>query len=232
MPARLVTAPSVEPVTLAQAKKHLRLETALDDDDVLTLVTAARQYLEQICWRGFMLQTWEITLAGFRGKDRLDLTPEWQPPAAYQTPLAPTSWLAGARGYRFQPFLELDRGHLADTPNVSVQYYDANNALQTLDPSVYFTTGQQDDTRYGRLWLNEVGGKSWPNTAARPDAVKVTATYGWATVAKVPEPLKHAIKLLISQMYEHRTPQVTGTIVATMEHSLDALMGPYRFNGF
>jgi hypothetical protein len=229
MPARLITAPVVEPVSLPEAKKHLRLENSIDDDYVTGLIVMARQYLEHICWRSFMLQTWEISLPGFRGDDRLELTPEWQP-SPYASGFAPTSWLIGSRGYKFRPFLELDRGHLADTPNVAVTYYDADNVLQTLPSSHYYVTGVSDETRCGRLWLNEPGGFFWPNVAVRPDAVRVTATYGYLNTTKVPEPIKHAIKLMVSQMYEQRTPQVTGTIVANIDFTIDALIAPYRFN--
>lgn len=227
MPARLVTPPSTEPITLLEAKKHLRLEHSLDDEYVTGLILVARQFIERICWRALIQQTWEITLPSFRGADRYELTPEWQPSSPSQFD---NSWLIGARGYRFRPYLELDRGHLADTPNVVVTYYDDTNTLVTLSPSTYLVTGALDDTRFGRLWLNEVGGYSWPSTASRPDAVRVSAAYGYANADKIPEPIKHAIKLLVSQLYEHRTPQVTGTIVASIDFTIDSLIAPYRFN--
>jgi uncharacterized phiE125 gp8 family phage protein len=52
MPVRLVTGPAEEPVTLTQAKSHLRLDTSLDDAYVASLIVAARQYIERVCWRG------------------------------------------------------------------------------------------------------------------------------------------------------------------------------------
>lgn len=227
MPARLVTPPSVEPITLLEAKKHLRLEHSLDDEFVTGLIAVARQFVERVCWRALLLQTWEISLPSFRGADRYELTPEWQPSPPSQFD---NSWLIGSRGYRFRPYLELDRGHLADTPNVVVTYYDDTNTLVTLPPATYLVTGALDDTRFGRLWLNEVGGHSWPSTASRPDAVRVSAAYGYANADKIPEPIKHAIKLLVSQLYEHRTPQITGTIVASIDFTIDSLIAPYRFN--
>lgn len=62
MPTRLITAPASEPVTLREAKDHLRLETDLDNDQVTAMIVAARQYLEEVCWRRFVTQTWELVL--------------------------------------------------------------------------------------------------------------------------------------------------------------------------
>lgn len=62
---RVVTPPAAEPVTLAEAKVHLRLEQAEDDVYVSALVQAARQYIEEVCWRGVVAQTWEAVLGRF-----------------------------------------------------------------------------------------------------------------------------------------------------------------------
>lgn len=65
MPLRLVTAPATEPVTLAEAKGHLRYEDSADDSYITALVSAARQHAEELCWRGFITQTWELVLPCF-----------------------------------------------------------------------------------------------------------------------------------------------------------------------
>ncbi len=56
----LVTGPTSEPLTLADAKTHLRVD--IDDDDALieALVVAAREYVERICRPQLALisQTW------------------------------------------------------------------------------------------------------------------------------------------------------------------------------
>lgn len=73
MISRLVTAPAAEPVTTAEAKTHLRLEHALDDTYVGTLITAARQWAERHCWCGFVTQTWEVVLSEFPCEDEIEL---------------------------------------------------------------------------------------------------------------------------------------------------------------
>jgi uncharacterized phiE125 gp8 family phage protein len=59
---KLATAPTVEPLTLADAKGHLRLDSDADDALVATLITAARQMCEQQTWRALVTQTWDLLL--------------------------------------------------------------------------------------------------------------------------------------------------------------------------
>jgi uncharacterized phiE125 gp8 family phage protein len=65
MIARLVTPPASEPVTLAEAKDHLRLEGADDDTYVSALILTTRQHVEKVCWRGLVTQTREVVLDRF-----------------------------------------------------------------------------------------------------------------------------------------------------------------------
>lgn len=61
----LVTAPTVEPVSLAEAKDHLRVDG--DDEDTLieALVGAARAWVEETYGRALTTQTWDLALNGF-----------------------------------------------------------------------------------------------------------------------------------------------------------------------
>lgn len=67
MPAKLITAPASEPVTLAEAKLHLRVDLAstVEDELIGALIVAARQGAEQMTGRALMLQTWELALDAF-----------------------------------------------------------------------------------------------------------------------------------------------------------------------
>lgn len=59
---KLITAPASEPLTLVEAKLHLRVDVADDDTLIAALITAARQYCEGVLWRALMPQTWELYL--------------------------------------------------------------------------------------------------------------------------------------------------------------------------
>lgn len=62
MSLALTTAPNGEPVTLAEAKAYLRLDT--DDEDALitSLITAARSRAEWFTNRAFLTQSWTLWL--------------------------------------------------------------------------------------------------------------------------------------------------------------------------
>lgn len=72
---QLVTAPASEPITLSEAKAHLRIEHSEDDDLVTALIVAAREHLENQIARRLVTQTWSITYPEFADVMRLPETP-------------------------------------------------------------------------------------------------------------------------------------------------------------
>jgi uncharacterized phiE125 gp8 family phage protein len=65
MPAKLITPPLADPVTLADAKAHLYVSHADDDDIIKAYVAAAREDAEHRLGRALVRQTWELVLDGF-----------------------------------------------------------------------------------------------------------------------------------------------------------------------
>ncbi len=59
------TSPAVEPVTLAEAKAHLRVDTATDDSYIATLITAAREWVEEYLDRALVHQQYVMRLDSF-----------------------------------------------------------------------------------------------------------------------------------------------------------------------
>lgn len=68
----LFTAPSVEPVTLAEAKLHCKVDAADDDSLITSLITAVRLQAEHLTGRALVTQTWDVTLDAFPA-DSLEL---------------------------------------------------------------------------------------------------------------------------------------------------------------
>jgi uncharacterized phiE125 gp8 family phage protein len=73
MPTRIVAAPLEEPVSLAQAKAHLRVTVADEDAQVLAAIFAAREHAETFTGRAFVTQTWELLLDAFPAGREIEL---------------------------------------------------------------------------------------------------------------------------------------------------------------
>mgnify|MGYP005816237927 CR=1 FL=1 len=65
----LTTGPTTEPVTLEEAKQHLRLEVSDDDDYVTGLIVAARLLVERMQKRALYTQTYTLKLDDFPGDE-------------------------------------------------------------------------------------------------------------------------------------------------------------------
>ena len=56
----VITAPTAEPITLAEAKLHLRVNNSVEDALITALITASRQFVEGYTWRPLMTQTVDV----------------------------------------------------------------------------------------------------------------------------------------------------------------------------
>jgi len=61
----LKTPPALEPITLAEAKAHLRVDASDEDNYIAALIQAARATIEAWEWRSHITQTWELRLDAF-----------------------------------------------------------------------------------------------------------------------------------------------------------------------
>jgi len=59
MNATIVTAPALEPVTLAEAKDYLRVDSSDEDALIQALIKAAREWVEHYTGRALISQTWD-----------------------------------------------------------------------------------------------------------------------------------------------------------------------------
>jgi uncharacterized phiE125 gp8 family phage protein len=69
MTLRLITAPSTEPVTLAEVKANARVDGTEFDSMITLLIQMAREYAESETGRAFITQTWELVIDAFPEKE-------------------------------------------------------------------------------------------------------------------------------------------------------------------
>lgn len=79
MALKLITAPTVEPISLVEAKAHLRITESTYDDMIEMLIGAVRQSIDGkdgVLQRALVTQTWDLYLDCFPGHEiRIPLPP-------------------------------------------------------------------------------------------------------------------------------------------------------------
>ncbi len=223
MPSVLVTAPIEEPVSLAEAKLHLRVDYSNDDLLIAALITAARQHAENDTRRALVTQTWRQVLDQFPAPGVNIGSANWYGPQWGNSPGPLTTLRADGRtGFEI---------YLDHSPVVSVdslQYIDQDGVTQTLASSAYKLDSVTAPAR-----LVPAYGTTWPSTRNEINAVSVTYTCGFGAAAAVPETIKRWMLLRIGALYENREEVATGRgITLTPMPFVDSLLTPYRVLGF
>lgn len=175
---RLVTRPTSEPVSLAEAKAHCRIY-GTDDDGVLAgYIIAARQTVERATRQALVTQTWDEIFD--RG---------W-----------PLVWDAVACCYRTR--LELS---LAPVQSItSVSYVDPAGTTQTLTAGTQYQATRLNTPAQPAV-LHPAFGFAWPATRDVPESVTVRYVAGYTdAIGGVPEPIRFAILLLVGHYFENR----------------------------
>lgn len=111
----LVTGPTIEPVSLAEAKAHCRVVVPDDDALISGYINAARSYLEEISGRSFVLSTWDYFIDN-----------DWP-------------WVFDFETRCHQQMIEIPKSPLASV--TSINYVDGAGASQLLASNQYVVDG-------------------------------------------------------------------------------------------
>ena len=65
MAIRIINQPAIEPVTLARAKEHLRVDHSFDDAMISAMISGSRRFAEKFMGRAIITQTWELVIDSF-----------------------------------------------------------------------------------------------------------------------------------------------------------------------
>lgn len=98
----------------------------------------------------------------------------------------------------------------------SVKYIDVDGAEQTVPDATYYLT----DERFGLM-----SGAVWPRLRGDANGVRVQYLAGFDPV---PEPIKQAALLLVSQWFMNRSAVAVGSAVNDMPNGVKALLWPYK----
>lgn len=174
---RLVTPPSIAPVTLAEAKEYLGQDLSADDALISRLINAATAYVETATGRALILQTWTATFGEWPRTQLLETAQDPYADLAYGV-------IGTAASYAYAPYLDILK-----LPAIAVTGVTAGGAAWTAYSAIKTARGL----------------RVTPNTTRPAGEIVVTFTAGYgATAADVPFDLQHAILKLVATAYEHR----------------------------
>lgn len=185
MPYKVTVAPTVEPITPSQAKRHLRVDWDDDDAYITDLITAARQWCEQGLRRALITQTIQATL---------------------QLPEPTQGRLSGVVGRVGWP-IELPMTAAGTLQSVSLAEIETQIATfaSLTETDDYLVDSNSEP---GRIWLAAAAIAQWSVSLNYPGSVprvRVTYVAGYgATADTVPYPIKQAILNAAAHLYENR----------------------------
>ena len=203
MPLQLITPASQEPVSILEARQHLRVD--FDDDDALisALISVATQAAQTLTGRQFITARWKLVLDSFPG------------PSLMGVPAGVPFTLPGHA-------ILLPKGPVQGV--VTITYLDMAGVLQTMPAANYAQDLSCEPAR-----ITPVFGQIWPIPLPQIGAVSVTFDAGYGAPEQVPEGIKSWIKLRVGSLYAHRE-DVAALSRGRIEPLpfLDGLLDPYR----
>lgn len=180
----IVTAPTSEPVTVADMREHLRVGEEVTTGYLQDLIAEARQHIEDMTNLAMITQSWKVVL------DR------W--------PSSSESWWDGVRDGAISSLqgtmdtIELPRYPLSSITSVTVYDEDGNSTAVT----VASTFDVDTVSKKGRMTLQR--GASWPVALRANNAIEIEFVAGYGAATAVPAPLKRAIKQMAAYLYRNR----------------------------
>lgn len=213
MPLQRTQPPTVEPISLAQAKKHLNQPDDFTDDDTLieALIAAARDYAEIETGRSLCTQKWRLTLDSFPGPSLMGVQ--------------------FGRGYSIPKHaIVLERPPVLSIE--SIQYLDTSSTQQTMPPANYIDPTLGGTVRHdGRPRITPVFGQIWPINQPQIGSVWVNYTAGYGDASAVATEVPGVIawmKLRLASLYENREEIIVGTrVVIAPLPFVDRLLDAY-----
>jgi uncharacterized phiE125 gp8 family phage protein len=196
---RQIAGPAGEPVSLAEARVHLRIDSNAEDALIAAFISAAREAIEGETGRCLLPQDWEIRLPCFPG---------WWSDASYI-------------GYG-----ELRTLH---APVISIQAIATADAAgtETVMSATAWQASIPAGPRAQVAKIVPAAGSLWPSTVPGViDAVRIRYRAGYASISAVPGPLRAAILLGVGDLFANREQASAANV--TDNPAVARLINPYR----
>jgi uncharacterized phiE125 gp8 family phage protein len=200
---QLITPPAGEPVSLAEAKLHLRVDFDDDDSLIQVLISAARQAAETLTNRQLITARWRMVLDSFPG------------PSLMGVPAGQVFTLLGHA-------VLLPKSPVASV--VEIRYLDMAGVWQVMPAANYTVDCACEPAR-----ITPVFGQIWPIALPQIGAVSVIFDAGYGDASAVPEGIKTWIKLRLGSLYVHReeVASMTRGRIDPLPF-IDGLLDPYK----
>lgn len=204
---RIVTQPTGEQITLAEAKLHCRVDsypdltnqTANAEDALITeLIVAAREWCENDIGRALVPQTFEFTTSAW------PYSSGWGGGTEVLLPMSPISSVS------------------------SVVYLDVAGTPVTLADSAYTLNNWSEPG-----WLYSVAGTAWPTAMSAPNAITIrylagyTLPNGSPADMPLPKSIKSAMLLIVGHLFENRE-QSTELKLMNLPLAAESLLDRWR----
>lgn len=206
MALKLVTPPDGLPVSLDEAKRHLREDSDLNNPLIELMIAAVTDYLDGeggILGRALLRQTWDYYIDNF-----------------------PTSEFFSNNS---NCWIELPLPPLISV--IGIYYLDADGNEQTYDSSNYTVDSASKPAR-----IQLKSGKVWPSASTSTiNAIRIRFEAGYINndsppVENVPSAIKQAILLLLSNLYHNRETFVIGETVIELPWAAKQLLRLHNAN--
>lgn len=192
----LVTAATTDPVSLDEAKSHLRVDSddTTQDQEIKRQISAATRRIQQEARRQLVTATYRLSLDSFYG--RL----QWWGADLFRVP-NPREYQGGSPfGSQIYPYNVITLPLPPLQSITTVAYTDTSGNSQTLTQTTDFLV--DTDSEPGRI--TPAYGKVWPTPRAIPNAVAVTFVCGYGAASAVPASFREAILKLTEEYYRGR----------------------------
>jgi uncharacterized phiE125 gp8 family phage protein len=191
------------PVSVAEAKEHLRIvDMTTDDDYIGMLIDTATAWCEDYCDRTFAHKHYTVAFDDF-------------PSLRIALPRPPVQLAS-----------------VATNATVTISYVDQGGTTQTLTWAQSGTQQFRLDRDHVPALVYPLYLENWPNVRLDDKAVQVTYLAGYGGAANVPTPAKHAIKMLVGHWYANRESVLVGSISKELEFAVSALLANLRWRQY